>query len=168
MRTNGDGSKRLTDKEHAAVLYSRAYARVKLYEVDKAGKDENQLQLAKEDFAECFHKDSDNHKAKRAEEKLKQRLTRSSSQWLAERIGPWLIVILSATIFMLSQASFFFGKPSVSLDPGYYAILTFGALIFMVAGIYLPQILKLKIAGIELEKSAVDQIKTQGSLGISK
>jgi tetratricopeptide (TPR) repeat protein len=57
---------------------------------------------------------------------------------------------------------------------GYYALLTFGSLLFMVVGLYLPQILKLKVAGIELEKSSVDQAATGeqaatgGTLGISK
>jgi hypothetical protein len=51
---------------------------------------------------------------------------------------------------------------------GTYALLTFGSLIFMVAGLYLPQILKLKVAGIELEKSSVNQITISGTLGISK
>ena len=54
------------------------------------------------------------------------------------------------------------------LDGGYYALLTFGSLLFMVVGLYLPQILKLRVAGIELEKSSVDQASTGGTLGISR
>ena len=54
------------------------------------------------------------------------------------------------------------------LAGGYYALLTFGSLLFMVVGLYLPQILKLRVAGIELEKSSVDQASTGGTLGISK
>jgi len=50
----------------------------------------------------------------------------------------------------------------------YYILLTFGYLLFMVVGLYLPQILKLKVGSIELEKSTVDQIRTSGTLGISK
>jgi hypothetical protein len=37
-----------------------------------------------------------------------------------------------------------------------------------VASCYLPQLLKLKVPGIELEKTAVDQITTLGPVGISK
>ena len=51
---------------------------------------------------------------------------------------------------------------------GYYALLTFGSLLFMVVGLYLPQILKLRVAGIELEKSSIDQAGAGGTLGISK
>jgi tetratricopeptide (TPR) repeat protein len=54
------------------------------------------------------------------------------------------------------------------VDVGYYALFTFGPLIFVVAGAYLQQISKLKFAGIEIEKSSVDQISTSSSLGISK
>jgi hypothetical protein len=37
----------------------------------------------------------------------------------------------------------------------------------MVVGLYLPQILKLRVAGIELEKSSIDQAGAGGTLGIS-
>lgn len=55
-----------------------------------------------------------------------------------------------------------------SVDVGFYALFTFGPLIFFVAGAYLQQISRLKFAGIEIEKSSVDQISTSGSLGVSK
>jgi len=54
------------------------------------------------------------------------------------------------------------------LDPGYYALLTFGSFIFMIAGLYLSQITKLKVGAIELEKSTVDQITISSTLGITK
>lgn len=54
------------------------------------------------------------------------------------------------------------------VDVGFYALFTFGPLIFFVAGAYLQQISRLKFAGIEIEKSSVDQISTSGSLGVSK
>jgi hypothetical protein len=38
----------------------------------------------------------------------------------------------------------------------------------MVAGIYLPQILKLKVGAIELEKTSIGQITTSASLGIRR
>jgi len=54
------------------------------------------------------------------------------------------------------------------IDGGYYVLLTFGLLLFMVVGLYLPQVLKLKVAGIELEKGTIDQARAGGILGISK
>ena len=147
------GSKILRKKELAAVLYSRGYARVKLYEASKTIRDESLLHDALKDFKDCFHTDQDHHKARRAKEKIEKMHSRYSPQRLTERVGPLVISLPSLTVFILTQGSFFFGKPIESLDSvGYYALLTFGLLIFMVAGLSLPQLLTLKVAGIELEK----------------
>jgi tetratricopeptide (TPR) repeat protein len=165
----GSGSKRLTKKDLAAAYYSRGYARVKRYEADTITKDESLLHQARKDFSLCFKSDPEHHKAYRAKEKLLKRLRYLTPQRLADRVGPLLIMLLSFTVFAVTQTSFFFHKPIGSInEPGYYALLSFGALIFMVAGLYLPQILKLKVAGIQLEKSAVEQITTSSTLGISK
>ena len=51
---------------------------------------------------------------------------------------------------------------------GSYAILTFGSLIFLVAGLYLRQISKLKFGGIELEKSSMERISITGPIGVTK
>ena len=48
----------------------------------------------------------------------------------------------------------------------HYLATTFSSLVFMIVGLYLPQIMKLKVAGIELEKSSTDHIRTSTSLGI--
>ncbi|MBM3235438.1 tetratricopeptide repeat protein [Candidatus Poribacteria bacterium] len=168
MAESKKGSKRMKKKELAAAYYSRGYASVKLYEISKVIGDERLLHDALGDFEECFRLDPDYHKAGRAIEKLKKRLSRFSLQRLMEKLGPPLISVSSLFVFILSQCSFFFGKPNISIEVGYYALLTFGSLIFTVAGLSLPQILKLKVAGIELEKSSVEQITTPGPIGISK
>lgn len=54
------------------------------------------------------------------------------------------------------------------IDVGYFALMAFGSLIFMVAGLYLQQISKLKFGSIEIEKSSVSQISSSGALGIRK
>ncbi|MBI4377606.1 MAG: tetratricopeptide repeat protein [Nitrospinae bacterium] len=163
------GSKRLRKRDLAAIYYSRAYARIKLYETSKTIKDEGILYDAMKDFNNCFANDHGHNKAKRAKEKLEKRLSRFSPQRFMEKGGPPLIVTLSLITFILSTISFFFGKPNDYIkDPLHYAVLTFGSLIFMVAGLYLPQILKLKVGSVELEKSPVEQITTQIPLGISR
>jgi tetratricopeptide (TPR) repeat protein len=53
-------------------------------------------------------------------------------------------------------------------EPGYYVLLTFAAFIFMVTGLFLQKITKLKFGAMELEKSTVDQITTSTPLGILK
>lgn len=161
------GSKRLNIKELAAAYYSLGYARVKLYEASNTPNDESQLRKARKNFKVCYKMDPDHHKAQRAKEKLDQRLNRFTRQGLIERVGPWVIAILSFLVFFVSQLCFFFNKPE-SIGPDFYALLTFGSLIFMVAGLYLPHILKLRIGGVELEKSPVEQIMIPSSIGISK
>ena len=171
LRDSENASKRVKGKELAAVYYSRGYARVKYFEASKIMGEKGLLHDALTDFTESFDKDPDHHKAERAKEKLKKRLSRFSRQGLTEKIGPFVLSALSFVVFTFTQCSFFFSipnKPVKSIDVGYYALLTFGSLIFMVAGLYLPQILKLKFAGIELEKSSVEQITTSAALGISK
>ncbi|MEQ8203118.1 MAG: tetratricopeptide repeat protein, partial [Smithellaceae bacterium] len=164
-------SKNLKKKERAAVLYSRAYARVMYHEKAPVTiKDENYLREAMKDFAQCYSLDQDNHKANRAREKLSKRLNRFSSRWFADQVAPWVIAGLSLVSFTFTQFRFFFfdTKTSVPInDAGVYALLTFGSLIFMVAGFYLPQLLKLKVGGIEIEKTPVEQVSTSMSLGIT-
>jgi hypothetical protein len=149
------------------VLYSRGYAKVKLYEASKRPNDEKPLHDALDDLRESYKNDSNNHRANRAIDKLEKRLYHFSRRSALERIGPWLLTILSLVVFVLSQSNFFFSIPGKQIDVG-YVLLTFGSLMFILAGLSLAQLLKLKVAGIELEKSAVDQITTSGGLGISR
>ena len=162
---SGNASKRLRKKELAAVHYSRGYARVKFYEESKTLRDESLLHEAYNDFKECIKKDHEHHKAKRALKKMEERIARFSPESVKEKWGPFIVIVLSLSTFLSSQMGFF----SVRIIPiGYYILLTFGSLLFIVVGLYLPYILKLKVGGIELEKSSVDQIRTTTSLGISK
>jgi tetratricopeptide (TPR) repeat protein len=52
------------------------------------------------------------------------------------------------------------------IDLGSYAALTFGSLLFMIAGAYLPQLTSFKVAGLQLDKSSSQPIETVHSLGI--
>jgi len=81
-------------------------------------------------------------------------------------VGQGTILFVSGFVFLLTQISFLVtGKLS---DPRYDVPVTFGSIILMIAGFYLPRLLKLKVAGIELEKSSVDQVTSSGSIEISK
>ncbi len=169
------GSKILSNRELAAVLYARGYSRVKLYEATKPAPDEQLLRDALADFRLCFRKDSCNLKAKRAQEKLTVRLGYTRPQQVFKSLGPVIIFALSLLVFVYAQYLFFTGNPAFwnskekvreSLGGEFYSLLTFGTLIFMVAGLSLPQLLKIKIAGVELEKSSVDQIQPSGKIGI--
>jgi tetratricopeptide (TPR) repeat protein len=172
-----DASKILKDKELAALLYSRGYASVKLYEYTKPVKDESLLRAALSDFKTSYQKDKCNIKAKRACEKLSLRLSYTRSQQALRSAGPPTIFAISLILFIITQYLFFTGKAVFwdeaakglrSMGESYHALLTFGSLIFMIAGLSLPQLLKIKIAGVELEKSAVEQAQSWSNLGISK
>ncbi len=160
------GSKKLIGKSLAAAYYSRGYARVKLFESSRMARDERLLNKARRDFHRSKSSDPENYKAARALEKIGKRFGFRASQRTIEKIGPWLLFLLSLGVFTLAQVSILRNRPIANLPVGYYVLMTFGSLIWMVASIYLPQLLKLKVAGIELEKSAVEQITTPTSLEI--
>src|SRR5207302_6568763 len=54
------------------------------------------------------------------------------------------------------------------IDATTYATITFSSLIFIVIGLYLANISKLKVGTIELEKTTTDTISNSVSLGISR
>jgi hypothetical protein len=60
------------------------------------------------------------------------------------------------------------GSQLERIEMGYYALLTFGALIFIIASAFLPQLTRLKLAGLELEKSTTERVETVRSIGIDK
>ncbi|MEO0470516.1 MAG: hypothetical protein AAF206_12900 [Bacteroidota bacterium] len=49
-----------------------------------------------------------------------------------------------------------------------YGGLSFGAMIFIIAGFFLQEITKLKLGAIELEKSSFDYISNSGSVEIQR
>ncbi len=162
------GSKRLRKKELASVHYSRAYARVKLYEFTKPVGDDSLLIDALADFKKCYELDPDHHKSARAMEKVESALNKAKRYWFTEKIAPWLIAVPSIFVFLISQMSVLTKQPLDITEIGPYLTMTFVPLIFLIIGFYLPHILKLKFAGIEIEKSSVQQITMAGSLGIRK
>ncbi|HVS82948.1 MAG TPA: tetratricopeptide repeat protein [Pyrinomonadaceae bacterium] len=169
------GSKKLKRRDCAAAQYSAGYSKVKLYEAATTARDESLLTDALGYFNSAKGNDPENFKAKRAAERIERRLRRYTSQRVLERLGPPVIISGAGIIFLVTQMVFLLQWPinmllrwPISMAAGAYATLSFGALLFTVAGLSLPQLLKLKVAGIELEKSAVEQITTAGALGISK
>jgi tetratricopeptide (TPR) repeat protein len=159
------GSKRLKKKDRAAALYSAGYAKVKLYEA-AAAKDESLLHDASDYFRRSIDNDPENFNAMRAFDRIDKRLKRFTSQRAVERFGPRIILLGTATIFTVAQISVIKHWPMADLGPTNYTLLSFGSLLFAVAGLSLPQLLKLKVPGIELEKSVVEQIAPAGALGI--
>jgi tetratricopeptide (TPR) repeat protein len=161
------GSKRVTPKELAAMFYARGYAAVKAYEALGPLGDESLLSASHEDFEQCCRHDPEHYKGERARDKITKRRGVFTPDWVTRKLAPWLILAPSFFILIAAQIGFWFYKTD-KFDIGQYAKLTFGALVFLIVGLVLPQISKLKGPGIELEKSPVNQITASGSLGINK
>lgn len=154
---SGNGSTKLDDEELADIHYFMGYVRYKLYKISK---DIKYLDYAKEDFKVCFEKDPNNFKAKHNKEKIERFLDPFSYQMLTEKIGPGIISLSAIFIFIVGQILYLgqiFGRPKY-IEITDYLIITFASLIVFIIGIYLPQVFKLKFAGVEIEKIPVGQI----------
>ncbi|QJW89088.1 tetratricopeptide repeat protein [Spirosoma taeanense] len=58
-------------------------------------------------------------------------------------------------------------KPERLLTEGFYGLITFASLLFIIAGLVLPELTKLKVGSIELEKTRLETITTTPSLNVS-
>jgi tetratricopeptide (TPR) repeat protein len=151
--------KNIPRKKLADAYYSCGYARVKSTEKSATPADEV-LRDALNDFLRCRECDPDNEMAKRTVSKLNKRLNRFSPQGLIEKVAPILIVALALYVFIVAQWGFFLGPASPHgavggrIGEASYVALTFGTLIIMIAGLSLPQVLKLSFGGVSLEKSS--------------
>jgi hypothetical protein len=123
------------------------------------------LKNARDEFKKAAD-DYGSEKATRALEKL-QRSTRQDGTQIV-RAGMVLIVSLAVLTFVLAQIDFFLVTARAHrLASAIYGLLTFGALLFIVVGLFLPEILKLRVGSIELEKSAASE-QTSAGLGIQR
>ena len=178
-RNQDVGSKRLENKDIAKIYYMRGYARTKSYEADTTRTLPAALLGARCDFLRCKKLDPHNRKAPTAIEKINKRLGRGVKDSWADVTGPAIVLIFAAAVFVFAQLDFFFQGsaihtflrlpwPGVIKDATFYSVLSFGSLLFMIAGLYLRKVLKLKVFGIELEKAAIDQVSAPSTLGISR
>jgi tetratricopeptide (TPR) repeat protein len=153
------GSKHLSKSELADIYYARGYVRTKSYEADASGTTSIALKAALGDFLECKKMDPNYSKARVSIEKINKGLRQLRVESLVNVWGPVCIFCSSVIVFLMAQVFFisaWWSKAySVKDELMVYISLTFPSLAFMVAGVYLPQLLKLKLPGIELEKASV-------------
>jgi tetratricopeptide (TPR) repeat protein len=173
------GSKHLRDSEAAKIYYMRGYVRTKSFETDASLTLPIALRNALSDFRNCKKLDPNNRKAPAAIEKINKRLRRRVSELWVDVFGPLAIFFAGFAVFLFAQLDFFFQRTAIRnwfglpaersvTDPKVYSVLTFGSLLFMVASLSLPKLLKLKVPGIELEKASVDQVSAPSTLGIGR
>jgi hypothetical protein len=160
----GSGSKFLTTSEMASILYQRGYCRVKLYEATpNAFRSQRYLRDAVKDFDECLSVDSSHDKARTA----KKKLTARGAQLLLsvrERYGPWIIFVCALFVFVLAQVQYITGQISAAA----HVTLTLSGIVLAIAGLILPELLKLKVGGIQLEKSPVEQQHRPASFNLNR
>jgi tetratricopeptide (TPR) repeat protein len=163
-----EGSKRFHRRELAAIHYSMGYIRAKLYGISIRTRHRSILRQAARDFRNALEDHSKDYKAERSLQQVKEELNQRALYRGSEGLGSVLVTALALLVFALVQAGFFLGMNGVSISVGYYVLLTFGSLLFMIAGLTLPQLLKLKVGTVELEKRSVEQVDTQISFSLEK
>jgi tetratricopeptide (TPR) repeat protein len=167
------GSSDLSVRLWAALYYSRGYVRVKIYESrtsDLIGRPSiairRRLEGALADFEEAAATKVHAHKAERAAEKVRERLKRFSSTGLTDSYAPLVVALSSMLVLITVQIAFFVsGGFSQGKNSAAYSTLTLSLLALIAAGFYLPQVLKFKLGGIELEK-ATTQINAGTTLNL--
>ena len=178
-RNRESGSKRLRAGEIADIYYLRGYAQTKRVEAEGPRTAPLVLLGALSDFRRCKVENPGNPKAGEAIEKIIKRLRSGASEALAGIFGPLVVFAAGAFVFLFAQLDFFFRETGVRslfwlpqkssvTDAKVYIAMTFGALLFMIAGLYLPNLRKLKVPGIELEKASVDRVSAPSTLDISR
>jgi tetratricopeptide (TPR) repeat protein len=173
------GSVKLRDVDVADVYYMRGYARIKRYESDMGVFRSIVLMSAFNDFRQAGKNDPEHGPASLALNKVAQQIRRRSSESIGDIVGPIVVSVAAGIVFALAQIDFFLRgtrlhqmlampAESVLQQPGYYATVTFSALAVMIAGVSLRKLLKLKIAGIELERTAPARLVPAVTLGIGR
>ena len=67
-------------------------------------------------------------------------------------------LLLATALFAIAQLHYFWSEPPgpVPLSFGGYVALSFGALFFLAAGAYLPQLLRRAVPAVELEVGSIE------------
>jgi tetratricopeptide (TPR) repeat protein len=164
-RYKESGSKRLQNRDLANIYYARGYARTKSYEANASRTTSiKSLEPAFNDFQKCKELDPIHCKARAAIEKINKRRRQRRGELLVDVWGPIIIFCLSVVVLVIAQLVFILTE---RLQSSAYVSLSFASLLFMVAAVCLPQLLKLKLPGMELEKASVSQVAAP-SIGISR
>jgi tetratricopeptide (TPR) repeat protein len=172
------GSLVLRDAEKSNIYYTRGYSKTKRYDANTAVSRSALILSALDDFRQAKKIDPLNFDAQSAFSKLARRVAAGARDSLSRAIGTILISALAFLVFAFAQIDFFLPgsrlhdalqMPEHSLlDPGWYATITFLSLAMLIAGLSLRDLLKLKVAGIELEKTSTDRSAQALPLGLGR
>lgn len=152
------GSTGLYSRQWAALHYALGYVYVKQYEADAGGplaiRDSKLLDRARDAFKLATEEDRTLIRAVRAHARLTAEKRRSRRRRVSV-----LLPLLAVVLLLLVQFSYYWERfpPEASLAAASYITLTFGLLAFLIAAVSLPDLLKLRLGGIALEKTAAEQ-----------
>jgi tetratricopeptide (TPR) repeat protein len=150
------GSRRLSQ-----ALYAQGYAFAKRSESGTgrallSSKKRSLLRQANSCFSRAAICDPTNYRARRAQQVVADQLGERRSGGELERRAAWAVVFLAFAAFTSLQIVFFGSVGGAKIDASAYGALTLGLLVLMIAAISLPELLKLKVAGVELEKVSTE------------
>lgn len=155
---HASGSTGLNPRQWAHLYYLRGYVKVKIYEgrtggrLGRApGRARKWLEEAGADFAQALDTKVNPHRAKRALEEVQGRLKPAA---YVTSHGPLVVAVVSIIILVLAQIAFIgaggFGGGGSQVG---YTTLTLSLVVLLAASFYLPEMLKMKFGGLELEKA---------------
>jgi tetratricopeptide (TPR) repeat protein len=155
------GSMSLGLRQWADVYYLRGYVRVKIYEnlaggaLGRASKTaRDHLVGARGDFKKAQETGIATHRAEHALRIVETRLKPISAGGIGDSYGPLAVAAVTLLLLILIQVAFLAsGGFSHGKDRVSYASLTVSLVVLLAAAFYLPQLLKLKFGGLELEKT---------------
>jgi hypothetical protein len=165
-----DGNLVLHPVQVSSVLYLCGYARTKEYEATpRTLRNDSLLDEALSDFKRCLHVNPRHRGALEAKQKIEDSRKYWKADTIEQRIGPALVAGLALVVFAITQASFYDRHlaPIHHLTSATYVTLTFSSLLFVIAGVALPQLSKLSVAGMSLEKASATQATAPTSFGIA-
>jgi len=168
----------LVGKSLSDALYLQGYAKVKQPDASwrgriRAGASSARLDAAEALFQRAIEADRRNVRASRALTLLRSGRKQERTAAGIERFGAPVVALVAVVALVLVQLSLFISWPALrrereSLTFASYGALTFGLLALLMAAFYLPSILKLKVAGVELEKSVQQPSVETPIIGISR
>ncbi len=173
---NSTGSTGLGVRQWADLYYAHGYVQVKLYETEvetRVGPPSRSmrkhLNRARNDFEAAARTKVNSHRAERAVTAIRKHTKRLSPGMLTEIYAPFAVVAIASVLLITVQIAFFSGESLFADGKNAvpYTTLTLALLVTIAAGFYLPQVLKLKLGGIQLEKTA-SQLGESGGLNVPR
>lgn len=159
-------SRRMGPMLLADTLYARAYARARLFELERTATRTLLLRDALEDCRRCLSNDPSHQEALKARTTLANRLHKPRENFLFH-LGHVLLLSFTTFVMLMTQFDYYWGDLGAQITPTGYLGMTAAEFAIFVVAISLPEILKLKIGVIELEKAKHEVSGDEGPLLLS-